>query len=428
VTTIEFWGGLGVIGSSKILITHGEHRVLLDIGLDIPGGADLFRAPVRIRPEHELADRLRVGGAPRLPGLFDPAFLPAGDPLAEPVGPTAVFVSHPHLDHVGLAGFVRSDIPVYAHSDAVDLLVALAGGGQGLPGGDPDWRRLHGGDVVEVGELRVECVPVDHDVPGATGYLVHTPDGTLAYTGDIRFHGRNPSASAEFVRRATGCTALVTEGTLLSFSPPEGPVRTEDDVLAAFTEALGSAGGLIMLALYPRDVRRVEEFIEAAARYGRRIIWPAPVAAFLRNLAVPDVLTWGDGVDLAAVTANPAGFVVQPDPADLPSLLDLPLVPGDLFLHANGEPLGEFEPRWAVFTDWLASTGLVLRRIGASGHATADDLHAMVQRISPEVVFPIHTLEPTRLHPALPTRRVIPHYGEVFTLDGRVRTAEPVTG
>ena len=44
--TVEFWGGVGVIGSSKVLITEGDHRVLLDFGLDIPRGTDLFRPPV----------------------------------------------------------------------------------------------------------------------------------------------------------------------------------------------------------------------------------------------------------------------------------------------------------------------------------------------------------------------------------------------
>lgn len=135
MATIEFWGGVGVIGGSKILIQQDGHRVLLDIGLDIPSGGDLFRLPVRRRPGRELADRLRLGGAPALPGLFAPEALEAGSPLAEPAGETAVFVSHPHIDHVGLAGFVRPEVPVHAHTDAVDVLTALAATGQGLTHG-----------------------------------------------------------------------------------------------------------------------------------------------------------------------------------------------------------------------------------------------------------------------------------------------------
>src|SRR5262249_8394872 len=147
--------------------------------------------------------------------------------------------------------------------------------------------RLAAGDVVTAGPMRVECVPVDHDVPGASGYLVHTSDGTLAYTGDIRFHGRHPERSLEFTERAAGCAVLVTEATTLSFPSDGTPVRTEDDVVASFADHLATASGLVLLSLYPRDVERVVEFTEAAHAAGRAIVWPSRTAAFLVGLGVP---------------------------------------------------------------------------------------------------------------------------------------------
>lgn len=421
MASFEFWGGLGVIGSSKIMVTGGGHRVLLDIGLDIPHGANLFRPPVAERRASVLADRLRVGGAPAMPGVYDPAALEPGHPLAAPVGDgTSVFVSHPHIDHVGLAGFVRPDVPVYAHADAVDLLGALSATGAGLPGGDPVWQRMNGGDTVAVGPMRVECVPVDHDVPGACGYLVHTDAGTLAYTGDIRFHGRHPERSWAFAERAAGCDVLVTEATTLSFPVADGEMRTEVDTIDSFVDSLG-ATGLVLLSMYPRDVERVAEFIDTARSVGRTIMWPESTREFLALLGV-DV----DSPSLADVRAKPASFVVQPDMADLPSLLDLPLSGGEPFLHANGEPLGEFDPRWPVFADWLAKLGLVLHRIGSSGHASPEHLHEFVERVAPRIVCPIHTFEPARLYPPRAIRRVIPRYGTHYAFDGSVSPLSPV--
>ncbi|HEV3358453.1 MAG TPA: MBL fold metallo-hydrolase [Pseudonocardiaceae bacterium] len=427
MASIEFWGGLGVIGSSKVMIDDGINRVLLDIGLDNPVGADLFRPPVRSRKGRELADRLRVGAAPRIPGLFEPALLDRDDPIAEPVGDpaaTEVFVSHPHLDHAGLAGYVRREIAVHAHTDAVDLLDALEAAGIGLPSGHPRWRRLVDGQVVSVGNIDVQCVAVDHDVAGACGFLVHTKDGTLAYTGDFRFHGRHPERSEEFVRRARGADVLVTEGTTLSFVPGEGPQRSERDVLDSFTRIIGGADGLVLISLYPMDTERIAEFSSAAAAAGRTILWPAPLAAALRGLGMTEATNLAtethEGVDLAAVHAKPAAFIIQPDPADLPGLLDLPLRAGDAFVHANGEPLGEFDPRWRVFRDWLACLRVELHEIGAGGHASPDELHAMVERIRPTVVFPVHTFEPTRLSPALGIRRVVARYGTRYSFSGSV--------
>jgi ribonuclease J len=427
MASIEFWGGLGVIGSSKIMIGDGINRVLLDIGLDNPVGADLFRPPVRSRKGRELADRLRVGAAPRIPGLFEPGLLDPNDPIAQPFGQpaaTQVFVSHPHLDHAGLAGYVRREIAVHAHTDAVDLLDALQAAGIGLPSGHPRWRRLVDGQVSAVGDIDVECVVVDHDVPGACGYLVHTKEGSLAYTGDIRFHGRHPERSAEFVRRARGADVLVTEGTTLSFVPGEGPQRGEGDVLASFSGILGASEGLVLISLYPMDVERIAEFSSAAADAGRTILWPAPLALALRRLGMAEATSLAtdthEGVDLAAVHAKPAAFIVAPDPADLPGLLDLPLRAGDAFVHANGEPFGEFDPRWRVFRDWLACLHVELHEIGCGGHASPDELHAMVERIRPGVVFPVHTFEPTRLAPALGIRRVVARYGTRYSFSGSV--------
>ena len=426
MVSIEFWGGLGVIGSSKIMVEDGVNRVLLDIGLDNPVGADLFRAPVRAREGRELADRLRVGAAPRIPGLFEPSLLDPGDPIAEAVGDpaaTQIFVSHPHLDHAGLAGYVRREIGVHTHTDAVDLLDALQAAGIGLPCGHPRWRRLVDGQVVEVGAIEVECVAVDHDVPGACGFLVRTKDGTLAYTGDIRFHGRHPERSEEFVRRARGADVLVMEGTTLSFSPAEGPQRSETDVLASLKTIMGAADGLVLIALYPMDIERIAECSSAAAAAGRTILWPARLASALRSLGIAEATNLAsdghDGVELAAVHAKPGAFIVQPDPADLPGLLDLPLKPGDAFVHAGGEPLGEFDPRWRVFRDWLACLHVELHEIGSGGHASPDELHAMVERIRPRAVFPVHTFEPARLSPALGIQRVVARYGTRYSFSGQ---------
>lgn len=422
MTEVEFWGGLGVIGGSKILIRHGGYRVLLDIGLDIPAGRDLFRAPARVRAGRELADRLRVGAAPRIPGLYEPALLPDAEEsaelaaLAEPDGETAVFVSHPHLDHVGLAGTVRRSIPVHAHRDAVRLLVALADSGAGLTGGEPAWRPLDADETVSCGPIEVRCVPVDHDVPGACGYLVDTPDGTVAFTGDIRFHGRHPERSWAFADRARGCDLLVTEGTTLGWPAPDRPPRTEDEVAADFATALRDTDGLVLLTMYPRDVERAREFVELARSAGRSLVWPQPVADVLRQVGVPGAVSW-DTVTLDAVRDAPKHFVVQPEPYDFAALLDLP-TDGAVFLHANGEPLGPFDPRYQVFTDWLSTLDVPLRTIGCSGHASQDDLHAMVERIRPGVVCPVHTTEPTRLHPPTGVRRVVPRYGVRYTLAG----------
>jgi L-ascorbate metabolism protein UlaG (beta-lactamase superfamily) len=274
VARVEFWGGVGVIGSSKVLIHDGGHRVLLDLGLDIPAGSDLFRSPAALPRGRELSARLRVGAAPAIPGLYDPAGLDPADPLGEPAGPAAVFISHPHIDHVGLAGFRRADIPAYAAPDGIALPCALDHGGETLPGprdfsaAATSWRRADPGHPVQVGPIRVERFDVDHDEPGASGYRVTTSDGVLAFTGDLRFHGRHPERWA-FADAVAGCDALVTEGTTLSFDERH-PVRTEADVARDYAAALDSVPDLMLQAVYPRDLDRVRPSPPSRPRPGGR--------------------------------------------------------------------------------------------------------------------------------------------------------------
>ncbi len=442
-TTIEFFGGLGVIGSSKIVVAYGGARVQLDMGLDIPSGEDLFAAPVGLgtRPGRELADLLRLGAAPRVPGLYDAQWLPddMAEELGADAGELALFISHAHLDHMGLVGFVRTAVPVHATATTIELLRALEVSGEPVLGTPPAWRVIEPGAPVAVGGMTVEAIPVDHDVPGAVGFLVTTPDGALAFTGDLRFHGAHPELSHAFVERVRGVDVLVTEGTALSWEPLRDIPTSEDVVVAAFQSLLVEKPGLVLAALYPRNVERAQRFITAARLAGRTLVWPGRAAALFARLGLEGVTTWDDSrpqasdhrealeraaadgfrpelVELAAVHAEPGRFAVMPDPYDLPSLLDLPLGPGTVLLHSNGQPLGDFDSWWTPFTGWLAKLGIELRLLGSSGHATADALHAMVERIAPRTVFPIHTFSPRRLQVPTGVHRVVAEYGVRYPL------------
>jgi ribonuclease J len=420
--SVEFWGGVGVIGSSKVLIKDGGHRVLLDLGLDIPKDGDLFRLPAAPRPGRELSDRLRVGAAPAIPGLFDPTALAAGDPLGAEVEPTALFVTHPHIDHVGLVGFVRPEVPVHASPDTIALLAALEKGQEPLPGprsfaADSAWRPVALGEAVRVGPMTVERFDVDHDVPGASGYRVTTGDGVLVFTGDFRFHGHRPELSWGFAEAVAGADVLVTEGTTLSWEEIH-PLRTEVDVNAIFDAELAGNPDLVLLAVYPRDFDRVRDFMAIAEAAGRYVLWPDRTAAFLRAAGFDGALAVGE-VGLDAVRETPGRYVLQFDADDIPSLLDMPFGPHSVFVHANGEPLGPFEPRWQLFVDWLAKLGVPLRRIGCSGHAYQDDLHEFVRKINPRVLIPIHTFSPYRVHPTGSTARLVVDYARAYDFDGR---------
>ncbi|MGH3000364.1 MAG: hypothetical protein ACRDNM_13795, partial [Gaiellaceae bacterium] len=90
---LRFYGGVGVIGSTKVVVEQDGWRVVLDMGLDIPGREGLVRSPLQPTPGSELRTRLRLGEAPAIDGLYRPEAV-AGTGVAGATGDdcTAVFV------------------------------------------------------------------------------------------------------------------------------------------------------------------------------------------------------------------------------------------------------------------------------------------------------------------------------------------------
>ncbi len=395
MAVISFWGGIGVIGSSKILIEQEHWRVLLDCGLDFHPGRGLFREGITPRPDRELADLLRTGSAPRIPNLFASRYV-AGTGLAGGSdGQTAVCVTHAHLDHIGLTGFVDPAITLYASPETAALMRALHAAHQDVGGRVPEFTEVEEGQPFDFGPFHITRYDVDHDVVGASGYLVETEDGTVAFTGDIRFHGRHPGRSVNFAHKAAGSRLLVCEGTMLS-ADFHNTVRQEEEVDRQFSALLDSAPSLVLMTLYPRNIERVEAFMRAARAHGREILWPQDTARFLQEMGLSGIREWGGG-DLDAVSAQPAHYILQVTPQELPALLDLPLGPGAVFIHANGEPLGPFDPRYEALKDWLDFLHVPFRSIGTSGHATAEALENFVRMVRPDILVPLHSMNPERL-------------------------------
>jgi ribonuclease J len=409
---LRFYGGVGVIGATKVVVEQDGWRVLLDMGADIPGREGLVRSPVRLPEGSELRARILLGEAPPIEHLYRPDAVEGTGVAVGDDGRSALFITHCHIDHVGLMGWVDPALPIHAAEETARMLDILEETGQGLEGGRAYVRTMAEGEPVTIGPLVVVRYPVDHDIPGASGYLVHTEDGVVAYTGDLRLHGRRPELSERFAERARGATVLLMEGTTLS-GDPRFTVRSEAQVDAAFDEGLGRTPGLVLMAVYPRDIERLTAFTAIAARRGRRILWPPAAAAFLRGWGLEDVHELDAG-SLEEVRREPSRFVVQVAANELGALLDLPVGPGSVFLHANGEPLGPFQAGWDLLQQWLARLQVPFTVIGTSGHATPHDLHRLLEIAQPKVLYPVHTTDPYRLLPPPGTLRVLAEYGRWY--------------
>ena len=371
----------------KFLVEHGEARCLFDFGREHAPGRALFSLGLEPRLGRELSDLLAVGAAPLLEGVY------AGEPWDRQ---THVFLSHLHLDHSGLVSHLGPDVPLFFPALMEPLREAASRSGY------LSWRRPVGtpaveGAVVPVGDLEVRFVAVDHDLPGATGFLIKAPDLTIAYTGDHRWHGLRPELTASFAELAKGSDLLIQEGVSLGSPPPDPAFEqlTEAQVIDGLQGALASAAGLVIVNCYGMNRERVAGLAEGCARAGRILLMEPQMGALAGWAGILGALEPG--------RRNPRGYCLQLGFESLPLLIDLQPPAGSLYIHSGGGPLGPYDPAYAVMEAWVARFGLKFRTVNTSGHSAPADIVRMVRTVGPRVVLPVHSRAPEALSvPGIP--------------------------
>src|SRR5208283_1975488 len=74
------------------------------------------------------------------------------------------------------------------------------------------------GHKIKIDNLTIEPIAVDHSIPAAYGFIIHTSEGTIIYTGDLRRHGPRKDLTENFIEKAKEAepTALIIEGTRMT--------------------------------------------------------------------------------------------------------------------------------------------------------------------------------------------------------------------
>jgi ribonuclease J len=303
--TLTFYGGLREIGGTKILVKTGEGSVFLDFGKSFNHEANFFQDPYNA-PFH-IPSLLSIGALPDIQGLYR---LNPGKPV------DGVLISHPHVDHYGYVSTLSPQVPVYAGADTKELI--LIRGETNDRGWQNDysqtaWRTFSSGDVVGVEGADINLMPieVDHSVPASFGFIIQAEDKKIAYTGDLRMHGRRPEQTEHFLNllRLNNVDVLITEGThvepggrdpetellaqmeevyaqKLGGDAPrrvEIPCCTEDDVEARLTEIFRAATGLVVVESAPVDLDRIFSVWRAVEEARRLLVLPARTAYIVRE-------------------------------------------------------------------------------------------------------------------------------------------------
>jgi ribonuclease J len=332
----------------------------------------------------------------------------------------AVFFTHAHYDHIRYLEYIDEHIPVHV-GECTKQIMELVQEQRTMNYGEHSYQTFRTGKKLKIGSMEIEPVHVDHSTPGAYGYIVHTSQGAIVYTGDLRRHGPRGDMTLEFIEKAKAVKpiAMISEGTRIG---SERLVNyAEEDVKAESKKIISKTKKLVIATFYPRDVDRFKTFYQVAKDTGRKFVISLKLAHLINGLksdtklSLPDVTNddnllvylrpkktyykWErqflkNAVDCNYVHKNQATLILNLDLMQFAELIDIRPDEGSHFIHSMSEPFSEEDIEDEVMHNWLEYFGLNFHQLHASGHCSGTELTEIIKAINPKTVYPIHTKDP----------------------------------
>lgn len=462
IMRILFYGGVNEIGGNKILVDDGGSKIFLDFGLSYSTYKRFYADFLAPRKCCGLNDYLEFGLIPNLPGLYRTDYTEKSGLKKHPLSYDAVFLSHAHFDHSMLITLLHEDLPIFSSLVTKKILCAIETAGQQVSGEFTRFckafqigERLRGEGLrkiprkqleterpyqemnkpVDINDMQITRLTVDHSIPGSSGYIIRTPQGNIAYTGDLRFHGASSRNSEEFIKRACEepLKILITEGTNID----KPTLMSEKELSKTVSDKISSVKGLVLVNFPIRDFERLNTFYKAAKENGRRLVINLKQALTInyleglglnipplkelgiyipmkgwglidvhnasRELIEKDYYSWEkdflfneNSLTYKDIKSDYSRYVLRCDYFELKNLTDIRPPEGSIYIRSITEPIDEeMELEDERTKNWLRHFNLFpYHQAHCSGHASGEDLKRLIEETDPEVVIPIHTERP----------------------------------
>lgn len=446
---LTFYGGVEEIGGNKILLEDTDTKIFLDFGMGFTRRGLYFEEFLTPRTANGIGDFLAMNLIPDIKNIYREDLLEHLGRKAEETDIAGVFLSHAHADHANYISFLHKDIPIFCGETCKYILEAVEEQSQRnienevinfkerpifrRDYGKPPIRRIFNtfrtGQKITIDSLEIEPFHVDHSVPGAYGFIIHTSKGAIVYTGDLRMHGLHSEMTTDFIQAAKESkpVAIITEGTRIDKRKTD---ESEKKVYNDSKKEISKCKHLSIIDFNFKDVDRFTTFYKIAKELEKKLVISFKHACFLeryhrnKKLRTPNSI---DGIIQILKPKRLTGTYIDEDYTDryikkrlhypnittaeevikkptkymvvlnfwyFNMLVDLKPYNG-LYIHSLSEPFNEeMEISYERMRNWLKYFDIRFVQSHCSGHICGIDLKELIQTINPKIIYPIHTEHP----------------------------------
>lgn len=377
-------GGLNEIGKNMTAIEYKDTIIVIDCGLAFPDeemlGIDLVIPDVT----YLIKNKEKV---------------------------KAILLTHGHEDHIGALPYVlpQVNVPVYG----TKLTLALVENKLREFGMLPivELITIKPKDILKIDEFGIEFIKTSHSIADSVAMAIHTPVGTVVHTGDFKIDYEPIDGALIDLHRFA---ELGKQGVLVMMSDSTnverpGYTMSESTVGATFIELFRNAGGRVILATFASNIHRIQQAINAAVLFGRKVavvgrsmVNVIGVACDLGYITVPD----GVMIDVDHIDKYPNEKIMilttgsQGEPLSALARMStsehrkVSIIPGDRVV-ISATPIPGNEKLVSRVVNQLFKKGAdviyeSLVDIHVSGHAYQEELKMIQALVKPKFFVPVH--------------------------------------
>ncbi|MFO7676772.1 MAG: MBL fold metallo-hydrolase [Thermoplasmatota archaeon] len=446
---LTFHGGVNEIGGNKILLEDGDTKIFLDFGMSFTKRGLYFEEFVTPRTANGIGDFLAMNLIPDISGVYRTDLLQHQKREAKDPSIAGVLLSHAHADHANYISFLHQNIPIYCGQTCKKILDAVDEQSQRSIESEvinfkerpiyrdnrrkpPIQRTFHTfrtNTKINIDSLEIRPIHVDHSVPGAYGFIIHTSKGAVVYTGDLRMHGLHAEMTKDFITAAEESKpiAMITEGTRIDVKHSN---ESEQNVFEQSKQHLLHTKHFSIVDFNFKDIDRFTTFYNLAKKLNKKLVISFRHACFLdkyhqdKSLNAPEStdeyimllkpkrltgtyiaedyvekyikkrLNYPNIITAEEIAKNPLKYIIVLNYWYFQTLIDLNPKKG-LYIHSLSEPFNEeMEISADRMNHWLNHFNLKFIQAHCSGHIYGGELKKIIQKINPKTLFPIHTEQP----------------------------------